>query len=100
VGVPVGLGAYLGWVHRDWSARSRFAGLLAAVAGAFAGTWLGLHAADGVLALLTAIAGAIAGANLLLILLDISRAGSRGHQAMSAEAQPPSVVLPGGAGRP
>jgi pimeloyl-ACP methyl ester carboxylesterase len=76
VGVPVGLGIYLAWVDREWPARNKVAGLVAAFAGAFAGTWLGVHAADDLLALVTGIAGAVAGANLLLILLDMSRAGS------------------------
>jgi hypothetical protein len=34
IGVPVGLGIYLAWVHRDWSAQSKGVGLAAAVAGA------------------------------------------------------------------
>jgi hypothetical protein len=74
VGVPIGLGAYWAWVHRDWSARSKRVGLAAAAAGGLAGAWLGFHATDGLLAVLTAIVGALVGANLTLILLDISRA--------------------------
>jgi pimeloyl-ACP methyl ester carboxylesterase len=72
-GVPIGLGIYWAWVHRDWAARSKGAGFAAAAAGALAGAWLGFHAALGLMGLLTAIAGAVAGANLMLILLDISR---------------------------
>jgi len=73
VGVPVGLGAYLAWVHRDWPTEHRRVGLAAAAAGALAGAWLGFHATSDALAVLTAIAGAVGGANLLLILLDVSR---------------------------
>jgi hypothetical protein len=101
VGVPVGLGVYLAWVDRDRTARSTFAGLLAALAGAFAGTWLGLHAAEDLLALVTGIAGAVAGSNLLLILLDMSRAGSaRDLQSASAGEHRPPLAVPSGTGRP
>jgi outer membrane lipoprotein SlyB len=70
-------------VNRDSSARSKSAGLAAALVGALAGARLGFHAASDLLALVTAIAGAIAGANLTLILLDMSRARSaRGRVAL------------------
>jgi hypothetical protein len=72
VGVPVGLGIYLAWVNRSWSAGIKATGFAAAVASALVGGWLGLHAAEGLLALVTAIAGAIAGANLILLALDIA----------------------------
>ena len=78
IGIPVGLGIYLAWVHRDWPARSKAVGLVAAAGGALAGAWLGFHAATDLLALVTSIAGAIAGANLALILLDVSRGRSAG----------------------
>jgi hypothetical protein len=81
VGVPIGLGVYWAWVHRDWSARSKRVGLVAAAAGSLAGAWLGLHATEVLLALLTAIAAALAGANLSLILLDMSRARSNRNQS-------------------
>jgi pimeloyl-ACP methyl ester carboxylesterase len=80
VGVPVGLGIYLAWVHRDWVAQKKRLGVAAAVAGALVGAWLGFHAAAGFMALLTAILGAIAGGNLVLILLDMVHAGSAGDQ--------------------
>ena len=76
VGLPVGLGIYLAWVHRDWSAQSKGVGFAAAVAGALVGAWLGFHATTGLIALVTAILGSVAGANLVLILLDMARAGS------------------------
>ena len=76
IGLPVGLGIYLAWVHRDWSAQSKGVGFAAAVAGALVGAWLGFHATTGLIALVTAILGSVAGANLVLILLDMARAGS------------------------
>jgi hypothetical protein len=76
VGLPVGLGIYLAWVHRDWTAQNKSVGLAAAVAGALVGGWLGFHATGDLMALVTAILGAVAGANLVLILLDMVRAGS------------------------
>ncbi|MGH3024396.1 MAG: alpha/beta hydrolase [Gaiellaceae bacterium] len=71
IGVPVGLGIYWAWAHRDWPARKKLVGLAAAVAGALVGGRLGFHAEDDLLALLTAIAGASVGANLALVLLDV-----------------------------
>jgi pimeloyl-ACP methyl ester carboxylesterase len=79
VGLPVGLGIYLAWVHRDWATQKGL-GLAAAVAGALVGAWLGFHATAGFVALLTAILGAVAGGNLVLILLDMVRAGSAGDR--------------------
>lgn len=78
VGAPVGLGIYWAWVHRDWPARSKRAGLAAAAAGAFVGAWLGFQVTIGLFGLVTAIAGAVAGANLALILVDMSRARTAG----------------------
>jgi pimeloyl-ACP methyl ester carboxylesterase len=76
VAVPIGLGAYVAWVQRGWSAPLRYAGSVAVAAGALGGAWLGFHAAAVPFALFTAIAGAGAGANLTLILLDMWRAES------------------------
>jgi pimeloyl-ACP methyl ester carboxylesterase len=73
VGLPIGLGIYWAWVHRDWSAGIRATGFAAAVAAGLAGAWLGFQAADDLLALVTAIVGATVGVNLTLILFDISR---------------------------
>jgi pimeloyl-ACP methyl ester carboxylesterase len=72
VGVPAGLGIYLAWVNRDWSAKAKTSGFAAAAAGALAGAWLGFHATTGLLALITTIIAAAAGANLLLLALDIT----------------------------
>ena len=103
VGVPVGLGVYLAWVHRDWSAQRKGVGLAAAIAGALAGAWLGFHATTGLIALVTAILAAVAGANLVVILLDMARASSaddrisadRAPDTRSASAKPET---PAGAG--
>ena len=100
VGVPVGLGIYLAWVHRDWPAQSKAAGFAAATAGALAGAWLGFHAESDILALVTAIAGAVAGSNLALILLDMSRADSAGEHPAAKTVESPSLepASPTGAG--
>jgi hypothetical protein len=72
IGLPIGLGIYLAWVQRDWSATTRTVGFAAAVGGALIGGWLGFNATTGFAALLTTIAGAAAGANLTLLALDIA----------------------------
>jgi len=86
VGVPVGLAAYLAWVHRDSSARSKGVGLAAAAGGALVGAWLGFQATAGLMALVTAILGAVAGANLVLILLDMARASSADYRTSTDPA--------------
>jgi hypothetical protein len=86
IGVPVGLGIYLAWVHRDWSTETKLVGLAAAAGGAFVGAWLGFHAAVDMLALVAAIVGAIAGANLALILFAISRTEPAGSPETAAAA--------------
>jgi hypothetical protein len=73
IGVPVGLGIWLAWVHRDWPTTTKTTGFAAAAAGALAGAWLGFHATTGLLAFITAIIAATAGANLALLALDIAR---------------------------
>jgi len=70
IGVPIGLGVFFGWLGDE----RRLTGLVAGLAGALVGGWLGFNAADGLLALLTTIAAATAGANLALILLDVAPA--------------------------
>jgi hypothetical protein len=76
VGLPIGLGIYLAWVNRDWSATTKATGFAAAAGGALVGAWLGFNATEGLVALVTMIVGAAVSANLLLIILDISKAGS------------------------
>jgi hypothetical protein len=90
VGMPIGLGIYWAWVHRDWSTRSKGAGLAAAAAGALVGAWLGFNATADLLALVTAIVGAAAGANVTLILVDIARDRSiRARRAATASDATP-----------
>jgi pimeloyl-ACP methyl ester carboxylesterase len=72
VGLPIGLGIYLAWVNRDWSANTKTTGFAAAAGGALVGAWLGFNAAEGLFALVTTIIGASVGANLTLLLLDIA----------------------------
>ena len=72
VGLPIGLGIYLAWAHRDWSAHTKLVGFAGALAGALVGAWLGFNVVDGMFALFTAVAGAIVGANALLLGLDIA----------------------------
>ncbi len=73
-GVPIGLGVYWAWVHRDWPAMTKAEGLAAAAGGAIVGAWLGFNATEGFFALITTIVGSAVGANLTLIALDISGA--------------------------
>jgi pimeloyl-ACP methyl ester carboxylesterase len=72
VGLPIGLGIYFAWVHRDWSRQSKAIGLAATAGGALVGAWLGFNAMEGLFALITAIVGAVASANLTLLALDIA----------------------------
>jgi pimeloyl-ACP methyl ester carboxylesterase len=74
VGLPIGLGIYLAWVNRDWSARTKGTGFAAVAGGAVIGAWLGFSvtsAGFGLLAPLLAIVGASVGGNLILLALDI-----------------------------
>jgi pimeloyl-ACP methyl ester carboxylesterase len=72
VGIPIGLGIYLAWVNRAWSAWTKGIGFAAALGGALVGAWLGLNVTEGLIALVTTIAGAAVGANLTLLGLDIA----------------------------
>jgi hypothetical protein len=72
VGLPIGLGIYWAWVHRDRSAKTRTVGFSAAMGGALVGGWLGFNATTGMLALVTTIVGAAVGGNLTLLALDIA----------------------------
>jgi pimeloyl-ACP methyl ester carboxylesterase len=78
--VPIALGLYLAWTHRDWDRASKSLGLLAAIAGALLGGWLGFTATSGLFALVTTTIGAAAGGNLALIAVSLVRERSaRGH---------------------
>lgn len=72
IGLPIGLGIYLAWVNRDWSARIKAIGFAAALGGALVGGSLGFNATEGLLALMTTILGATVGANLILLVLGIA----------------------------
>jgi pimeloyl-ACP methyl ester carboxylesterase len=76
----IALGLYLAWTHRDWDRAAKSLGLLAAIAGALLGGWLGFTAASGLFALVTTTIGAAAGGNLALIAVSLYRERSaRGH---------------------
>ena len=89
VGVPIGLGVYWAWVHRDSTDRDKRIGFAAAAAGALVGAWLGFTSTTGLPALITTIIGAAVGANLALLYLDIARERSR-RKAVPAEPPPPA----------
>ena len=72
VGLPIGLGIYFAWLHRDWAAQMKATGFAAAIGGSLIGAWLGFNAGGGLLALITAIVGAVVGGNLTLLALDIA----------------------------
>lgn len=71
VALPVPAAVYWGWADRRCPRRTRRTGLVAALAGAVAGAWLGFGAGAGLLTIVTATAGAVAVANLALIALDV-----------------------------
>jgi len=78
--VPIALGLYLAWTHRDWDRATKSLGLLAATAGALLGGWLGFTATSGLSALVTTTIGAAAAGNLALIAVSLFRERSaRGH---------------------
>ena len=78
--VPIALGLYLAWTHRDWDRATKSLGLLAVTAGALLGGWLGFTATSGLFALVTTMIGAAAGGNLALIVVSLVRERSaRGH---------------------
>ena len=76
----IALGLYLAWIHRDWDRATKSLGLLAAIAGALLGGWLGFAAISGLFAVVTITIGAAAGGNLALIAVSLVRERSaRGH---------------------
>jgi hypothetical protein len=80
IGLPVGLGIYGAWFRRALAPAARTAGLVAALAGAVAGAWLGFQATAGLMAVPGTILGATAGANLILLVLDSARdRAAQGH---------------------
>lgn len=92
IGVPVGLCVYFAWTNRDWSARTRWAGLAAALGGAVMGAWFGFSVTEDLTRLFTAAVGAVAGANLLLLVLEMAwdlRVRDRFTAAKAKEALAP-----------
>jgi hypothetical protein len=76
----IALGLYLAWTHRDWDRATKSLGLLAAIAGALLGGWLGFTATSGLFAVVTTTIGAAAAGNLALIAVSLVRERSaRGH---------------------
>jgi pimeloyl-ACP methyl ester carboxylesterase len=97
--VPIALGLYLAWTHRDWDRATKSLGLLAATAGALLGGWLGFTATSGLFALVTTTIGAAAAGNLALIAVSLVRERSaRGHgndpAATYAVAPAPGSLAP------
>jgi hypothetical protein len=76
--VPIALGLYLAWAHRDWDRATKSRGLLAVTAGTLLGGWLGFAAVSGLSALVTTTIGAAAGGNLALIAVSLFRERSAG----------------------
>ena len=58
MGIPIGLGIYWAWVHRDWTTQIKQAGLAAAMGAALIGAWIGFTSTAGLFALITTIVGA------------------------------------------
>jgi Na+/proline symporter len=88
--VPIALGLYLAWTHRDWDRATKSLGLLAATAGALLGGWLGFTAVSGLFALVTTTIGAAAGGNLALIAVSLFR--ERSARAATATTPPQPTV--------
>jgi pimeloyl-ACP methyl ester carboxylesterase len=97
VSVPIALGLYLAWTHRDWDRATKSLGLLAAIAGALLGGWLGFTVVSGLFALVTTTIGAAAAGNLALIAVSLFRERSaRGHgnDPAATYAAAPAPVSP------
>jgi pimeloyl-ACP methyl ester carboxylesterase len=97
ISVPIALGLYLAWTHRDWDRATKSLGLLAATAGALLGGWLGFTATSGLSAIVTTTIGAAAAGNLALIAVSLFRERSaRGHgnDPAATYAVAPALVSP------
>ena len=88
--VPIALGLYLAWTHRDWDRATKSLGLLAATAGALVGGWLGFTATSGLFAIVTTTIGAAAAGNLALIAVSLFR--ERSARAVMATTPPQPTV--------
>jgi pimeloyl-ACP methyl ester carboxylesterase len=89
--VPIALGLYLAWTHRDWDRATKSLGLLAATAGALLGGWLGFTATSGLFAIVTTTIGAAAAGNLALIAVSVFRERSA-RTAMATTPPQPTVA--------
>ncbi|HEU5424454.1 MAG TPA: alpha/beta hydrolase, partial [Nitrolancea sp.] len=89
IGVPIGLGTYWAWVHRDWLPRLKTGGFAVAVGSGLLGAWLGFNATAGLPALITTIVGSAAVTNLSLIVVDIWREREV-QQRLDAATPPPA----------
>ena len=95
--VPIALGLYLAWTHRDWDRATKSLGLLAATAGALLGGWLGFTATSGLFAIVTTTIGAAAAGNLALIAVSLFRersARSHGNDPAATYAVAPAPGSP------
>jgi hypothetical protein len=90
--LPIALGLYLAWAHRDWDRATKSLGLLAVTAGALLGGWIGFTATSGLFALVTTTIGAAAAGNLALIAVSLFRERSQ-RAAMATTPQQPAVAL-------
>ena len=88
ISVPIALGLYLAWTHRDWDRATKSLGLLAATAGALLGGWLGFTATSGLFAIVTTTIGAAAGGNLALIAVSVFRERSARAAMATTPPQP------------
>jgi len=88
--LPIALGLYLAWVHRDWDRAAKSRGLLAVTGSALLGGWLGFSATSGLFALVTTTIGAAAAGNFALIAVSVfSERSARG--AMATTPPQPTV---------
>ena len=97
ISVPIALGLYLAWIHRDWDRATKSLGLLAAIAGALLGGWLGFTVVSGLFAIVTTTIGAAAGGNLALIAVSLVRERSArglGNDPAATYAVAPAPVSP------
>jgi pimeloyl-ACP methyl ester carboxylesterase len=86
--VPIALGLYLAWTHRDRDRATKSLGLLAATAGALLGGWLGFTATSGLFAIVTTTIGAAAAGNLALIAVSLFRERSARAAMATTPPQP------------
>jgi pimeloyl-ACP methyl ester carboxylesterase len=89
VGVPIGLGIYLAWLHRGMTVTTKAAGFSLALGSALVGAWLGFNATTtGLFGLITASAGAVIAANLTLIAFDVAGERADRSRLAAADGQP------------